>query len=267
MAQYRGMSASRFIYFAGDALSIAELSAASLDGHLVGLGEGFMPADAVETPAMRAASLRSLMGETKAASLLTAAWIWGAIPSAPARHSAHRAVAHRLHHVVDRRLVLHDVYLADDARVRLGGVWVSTPLHSLIALVRHAVAAPSPKLSARSTTVSSAAGPPAILLASAQPLEHPAVQAARALVEKGSADPREALAWLATRRRMPGVQASRALLLALSEHLPTPSGYGFEAAIEAAPTAVTAAAPTAVTAAATATTTTTATAAETPRGA
>ena len=88
MAQYRGMSASRFIYFAGDALSIAELSAASLDGHLVGLGEGFMPADAVETPAMRAASLRSLMGETKAASLLTAAWIWGAIPSAPARHSA-----------------------------------------------------------------------------------------------------------------------------------------------------------------------------------
>ena len=133
--------------------------------------------------------------------------------------------------------------------------------------VRHAVAAPSPKLSARSTTVSSAAGPPAILLASAQPLEHPAVQAARALVEKGSADPREALAWLATRRRMPGVQASRALLLALSEHLPTPSGYGFEAAIEAAPTAVTAAAPTAVTAAATATTTTTATAAETPRGA
>lgn len=198
------MSASRFIYFAGDALSIAELSAASLDGHVVELGEGFMPADAIETPAMRAASLRALLGETKAASLLTAAWIWGAIAQPPARHSAHRAVPHRLHHVISRRLVLHDVFLGDDARVRLGGVWVSTPLHTLIALVRDVAA------STRTGVQTSPTSRP----------EHPAAHAARALVEMGAAVPADALAWLATRRRMPDAQASRAFLLALDERLP-----------------------------------------------
>lgn len=201
------MPASRFIYFAGDALSIAELSAASLDGHIVELGEGFMPADAVETPAMRAASLRGLLGTTKAASLLSAAWVWGAIPQPPPRHSAHRAVQHRLHHVLDRRVVLHDVYLEDDARVRLGGVWVSTPLHTLIALVRH-LEAESRGAATESTQAQ---------------LARPGGRAARALVDMGAADPAEALRWFASRQRMPGVQVSRALLAALQEQgVPAP---------------------------------------------
>lgn len=184
------MPASRFLYFAGDRLSIAELSAASIDGHLVELGEGFIPADAVETPAMRAASLRPLLGDTKAASLLSAAWIWGARDEPPARHSAHRAAQHRLPHVVDRRLVLHDSYLAPDRRIALGGVWVSTPLHTLIALVRAAVAG----------------------AATAAPREHAHLSAARTLVTMGVADPADALAWLNTRPRMPGKHATRDIL-------------------------------------------------------
>ena len=38
-----------FLYFPHDRLSPAELSAARLDGHVVELGEGYIPADAVET--------------------------------------------------------------------------------------------------------------------------------------------------------------------------------------------------------------------------
>ena len=41
--------ASPFLYFADDRLSLAELSAAWLDGDLVELGEAYIPADAVET--------------------------------------------------------------------------------------------------------------------------------------------------------------------------------------------------------------------------
>lgn len=206
------MPASRFLYFAGDRLSIAELSAASLDGHLVGLGEGFMPADAVETPAMRAASLRSLLGDTKAASLLSAAWIWGAQDHPPVRHSAHRAVPHRLKHVLDRRFVLHDSYLAAERRVLLGGVWVSTPTHTLLALARATVAA---------TVAAAGAAPtdPAQARGDNDPAEGPAyLAAARALIEMGIADPLDAAAWLDTRPRMPGKQATRELLCALQAH-------------------------------------------------
>lgn len=192
------------MYFAGDRLSIAELSAATLDGHLVGLGEGFMPADAVETPSMRAASLRSLLGDTKAASLLSAAWIWGAQDEPPVRHSAHRAVPHRLKHLLDRRLVLHDSYLAAERRVLLGGVWVSTPTHTLLALVRATVAAAG----------TSPAGAPEALGSAAEPAH---LTAARALMTMGIADPAEAAAWLDTRPRMPGKQATREMLRTLQD--------------------------------------------------
>ncbi|HOA87184.1 MAG: hypothetical protein R2732_03965 [Microbacteriaceae bacterium] len=218
------MSASRFMYFAGERLSIAELSAASLDGHLVGLGEGFMPADAIETIAMRAASLRPLLGDTMAATLLSAAWIWGALDRPPARHSAHRAVEHRLHHVLSRRLVLHDVHLAVEGRMLLGGVWVSTPLHTLIALARAATQGPTRTNGAvpagateRSTTGSSTTERSAAAVAGAHIAS---LAAARALVELGLADPDEAVAWLDARTRMPGKHAARALLDALRAHAP-----------------------------------------------
>src|SRR3546814_4417455 len=53
--------ASPFLYFAGSRLSQAELSAACLDGDLVPLGDGFVPADLIETTALRAASLRPVL--------------------------------------------------------------------------------------------------------------------------------------------------------------------------------------------------------------
>ncbi len=127
---------SPFLYFAGDRLSPAELSAASLDGHLVELGEGYIPADAVETKALRAESLVMLLGDVLAATHLSAAWIHGALPFPPPRHTVQRAVARRLHHLIGRRFQYRDPYVRSEDLDRVGGVFVTTPARTLADLCR-----------------------------------------------------------------------------------------------------------------------------------
>lgn len=127
---------SPFLYFADERLSVAELTAACLDGDLVELGDAYMPADAVETTALRAGSLRTLLGDTLAATHLSAAWIHGMLPDPPARHTVQRAVSHRLHQVVHRRLVYRDPWVGEDGMVRIGGVWVTSPARTLADIVR-----------------------------------------------------------------------------------------------------------------------------------
>lgn len=127
---------SRFLYFAGDRLSAAELSAARLDGHLVELGEGYIPADAIETAGLRAASLRTILGDTLAATHVSAAWVFGALHDPPIRHTVQRAVARRLHHVIGRRFLYRDLCIEADDLLMLGGVRVTTPLRTLTDLAR-----------------------------------------------------------------------------------------------------------------------------------
>lgn len=125
-----------FLYFAHDRFSPAELSAARLDGHLVELGEGYIPADAVETAALRAASLSPLLGVRLAATHLSAAWIHGVIDDPPARHAVQRAVDHRIRIVTDHRLVYRDGCVEPGDLVRIGGVLVTTPVRTLADLAR-----------------------------------------------------------------------------------------------------------------------------------
>jgi hypothetical protein len=130
--------ASPFLYFDDDRLSPAELTAACLDGHLVALGDAYMPADAVETSALRAGSLARTLGDTLAATHLTAAWVHGALPAPPGRHTVQRAVPRRLHVVPDRRVVYRDLPIhADDLEI-VGGVHVTTRARTLADLVRAA---------------------------------------------------------------------------------------------------------------------------------
>ncbi|WP_194411625.1 hypothetical protein [Microbacterium cremeum] len=128
--------ASPFLYFAGDRLSRAELTAACLDGDLVELGDAYIPADAVETPALRAGSLLPVLGETLAATHLTAAWIHGALPRQPARHTVQRAVSRRLHVVPDRQVVYRDRALSAEDLQLIGGVRVTTVPKTLADLSR-----------------------------------------------------------------------------------------------------------------------------------
>ena len=127
---------SPFLYFTDDRLSRAELTAACLDGHLVALGDAYIPADAVETRALRAGSLSRVLGDTLAATHLTAAWIHGALLAPPARHTVQRAVARRLHVVPDGRLVYRDLTVAPEDLHRIGGVLVTTPARTLADLAR-----------------------------------------------------------------------------------------------------------------------------------
>lgn len=128
--------ASPFLYFIGDRLSLAELTAARLDGDVVELGEAFIPADAVETRALRAGSLTGLLGDTLAATHLSAAWVHGAIPDPPARHTVQRAVPRRLNRFPTRHLVYRDLAVHPDDLESIGGVWVTTPLRTLIDVSR-----------------------------------------------------------------------------------------------------------------------------------
>jgi hypothetical protein len=127
---------SPFLYFAGDRLSVAELSAARLDGHVVELGDAYIPADAVETRELRAGSLRGLLGETLAATHLTAAWVHGALHEPPHRHTVQRAVRRRLHHVIGQRLLYRDLTVEGEDLIQIGPVWVTTTLRTLADLSR-----------------------------------------------------------------------------------------------------------------------------------
>ena len=130
------MPASPFLYFADARLSRAELCAARLDGHVVEVDDAYIPADAVETAALRAGSLRDILGATLAASHLTAAWVHGALLEPPRRHTVQRAVERRLHHVFGRRIRYRDSAVEDADVWILGGVRVTSPSRTLIDLAR-----------------------------------------------------------------------------------------------------------------------------------
>lgn len=97
------------------ALSETELRAARLDGDVFELGTGFLPSDAVETPAWRAGTLIRLYGDRLAAVGLSAAWVHGALRSEPVVHLAQPVAGRRPHvrvpglRVRDRRLDRDDV--------------------------------------------------------------------------------------------------------------------------------------------------------------
>ncbi|GAA1845998.1 hypothetical protein ACFQZV_09665 [Microbacterium koreense] len=127
---------SPFLYYTDDRLSSAELSAARLDGHVVEVGDAYIPADAVETAALRAESLRDVLGTTLAASHLTAAWIHGAGHEAPVRHTVQRAVQRRIHAVLDARVRYRDSRVEVDDLVLIGGMWVTSVPRTLADLAR-----------------------------------------------------------------------------------------------------------------------------------
>lgn len=125
-----------FLYLPGDRLSAAELSAARLDGDLVEVGEGFIPADALETRELRAASLRPLVGDGLVVTHRSAAWVHGARLDPPRRHSVQRLSATRLPHVIHGRLHYRDGRMPPADALLLGGIAVTTVARTLADLVR-----------------------------------------------------------------------------------------------------------------------------------
>ncbi|GAA1654170.1 SAM-dependent methyltransferase [Microbacterium flavum] len=125
-----------FLYFAGDRLSIAELCSARLDGDLVEIGDAFMPTDAVETRELRAASFRGSAAIGLAITRESAAWVHGALPQPPPRHSLQRRSGARGRPLVDLRVRYRDQPIASCDLLEISGVWVTTPARTLADLVR-----------------------------------------------------------------------------------------------------------------------------------
>ncbi|MEN2740958.1 hypothetical protein ABCS02_24505 [Microbacterium sp. X-17] len=172
------MRSPSLLLYAGDRLTLAELCAARLDGDVVELGEAFLPADAVESAALRAQSLAPLLTPAVAITHASAAWVHGAIPEAPARHTLQRAVPWRPHHLWDRRFVYRDALLpADDVR-ELGGIAIASRERTVVDLLRRG--APGDQDAARSLAGLHPEVLPAALRWTERNLPHAGMRAARA---------------------------------------------------------------------------------------
>lgn len=113
-------------YSPGASLSATELAAARLDGLLVEIGEGYMPADAPEDSAARMVSIRMLLPDGYAAAGPTAAWVLGVGCGPPRRHHAMRASERRPRVTPRPGLVLHDVQRAEHELITIAGMPLTT---------------------------------------------------------------------------------------------------------------------------------------------
>ncbi|MEV7630814.1 SAM-dependent methyltransferase [Microbacterium sp. NPDC089318] len=122
-------------YRPGDRLTLPELSAARLDGDVVEVGEGYMPADTVEGAGARARSLSPLVPPGTAVSGVSAAWVHGAGDVPPAVHHVSRISRSRQRITLSSRVVHHERLLGDDEVQSIADVWVQTPLATAVSLL------------------------------------------------------------------------------------------------------------------------------------
>lgn len=114
------------IYAPGRRLSLTELSAARLDGHVVEVGEAYMPADTVEGADARASSVAHLLSAGSALCGPSAAWIHGAGDRPPVRHHLRRRGAKGPRPRPGDRVIVHEPGFADADVLDLDGVPVGT---------------------------------------------------------------------------------------------------------------------------------------------
>ncbi|MEJ6554272.1 SAM-dependent methyltransferase [Microbacterium esteraromaticum] len=122
-------------YRPGDRLTLPELTAARLDGDVVEVGEGYMPADTVEGVGARALSLSPLVPAGAAVSGVSAAWVHGAGDAPPAVHHVSRISVSRQRVMVSARVVHHERLLEADEVQSIAGVWVQTLLATAVSLL------------------------------------------------------------------------------------------------------------------------------------
>lgn len=123
-----------FLYLPGGRLSQPELSAARLDGHVVEVGDAYVPADLVESAEVRASTVSAFVQPGTAACSQTAAWIHGAGDAPPNVHHARRCVERRLRPATSHRLVFHDTMVPEDDVRTIGGVPVTMPTRTMLDL-------------------------------------------------------------------------------------------------------------------------------------
>ncbi len=119
-------------------LPLAELCAATLDGQVFRLDDCFEPVDVPHTRLQRARAIGALWPGKFIAERSTAAWIWGALESAPLDHELCVSLGARARPENTRRLTVREVVIENDEFVVLGGMRVTTPLRTIVDIARFA---------------------------------------------------------------------------------------------------------------------------------
>ena len=117
-------------------LPLAELSAARLDGELYAIDDGYSPVDVPSGPRERAASIAHYCQGRLMAEQRTAAWVWGALEAAPARHELCASLGARARPAHPIRTSVREVVIDASEFVLFDGVAVTTPLRTIIDLAR-----------------------------------------------------------------------------------------------------------------------------------
>lgn len=116
--------------------SPAESSALRLDGELFPLGDALVTVDALDSPALRARAALGGHPRRLIAELDTAAWIWGARDSLPARREFAATIDGRVRLAPGAPDRVRQVVVPDDDLADLDGVRVTTPVRTAVELAR-----------------------------------------------------------------------------------------------------------------------------------
>lgn len=119
-----------------DDLPDPELRAARLDGELFPVGDCFCPVDEIEQPRLRAAALHAGQSERLIGEQLSAAWVWGALDLPPQQLQFCVGVGARVSHSPARWMTLREVVIEPREVVDLDGRLVTSPLRTVVDLVR-----------------------------------------------------------------------------------------------------------------------------------
>lgn len=106
-----------------------------MDGLLVEVGEGYIPADLPEDAGARVAAVISVLSPGYAMSGPTAAWVHGIGGAPPMQHHIHRAVDHRPRVEPRRDVVVHEGQVKPGDLIFIGATPVTTPIRTLTDLV------------------------------------------------------------------------------------------------------------------------------------
>ncbi|MEP6480534.1 MAG: type IV toxin-antitoxin system AbiEi family antitoxin [Rhodoglobus sp.] len=120
----------------GHDLPLAELLAARLDGELFRVDECFAPVDEIEQPTHRAGALSAILPERLIAEQRSAAWVWGALDTPPARHELCVVAGTRTRSPGVSWMRLREVVIEPGELTTIGGLQLTTPLRTVVDLAR-----------------------------------------------------------------------------------------------------------------------------------
>lgn len=124
------------VLFPSADFSLAELSAARLDGEVVAVDDGFTPVDRPETMLLRLQSLAPLLGDRVIVERQSAVWVYGLRPFPPLRHEGCVPVGARFRQPNTARLHIREVVIAEADIARHPTGAITSMLRTAVDLAR-----------------------------------------------------------------------------------------------------------------------------------